>query len=367
MLRLDKLQLTQFKNYDYSSFDFTGRVVGICGKNGKGKTNLLDAIYYVCFTKSYFSKTEQFNVLFGKEGFRLEANLSSQIVPEDSEALHKFVVIMKPGDKKQVLLDDVEYEKFSGHIGKFPCVMIAPDDVEIITGSSDLRRKFIDTLLSQTDRNYLQHLINYNKIIQQRNSYLKSLSESRSKDFELLDIFDSQLIIPGNYIHEKRGFFTKTLVPLAKQFYMDISGKEEQIEIKYESQLNNFDLATLLKQTREKDLFTLRSNVGIHKDDIITLLNEMPFKAIASQGQRKSLLFSLKLAEYEILKANKGFAPFLLLDDVFEKLDEIRMNNLLEWVCVHNQGQVFITDTHRDRLLKALNEIGVEPFIIELN
>ena len=366
MLHLDKIRLTQFKNYKNSTFQFDERVTGICGLNGKGKTNLLDAIYYLCFTKSYFSKAENFNIEFGTDGFRIEGSLTKTIEAENPGEHFKFVATHKPLNKKEVYLNDVPYEKFSHHLGKFPCVMIAPDDVEIITGNSDERRKFIDTVLSQTDPVYLQQLILFNKILLQRNSLLKSFTEQGNADLTLLDVLDQQLASPNQFIFERRKEFTKKWVPIAKEFYNQISGNNENIDIRYESQLNENTYPQLLKMTREKDLFLQRTNAGIHKDDLITTLDNKSFKNIASQGQRKSLLFSLKLAEYEILRMNKGFAPFLLLDDVFEKLDESRMQNLLQWVCVHNQGQVFITDTHRERLVSTLKKIGITPFILEL-
>lgn len=367
MLHLDKIQLTQFKNYNSSSFEFSARVTGICGNNGMGKTNLLDAIYYICFTKSYFSKSESLNVGFGFDGFRLEANICQIGNDQVKEQHFNVISTLKPGNKKEIFLNSVPYEKFSHHLGKFPCVMIAPDDVELISGNSDGRRKFIDTVLSQTDAEYLQQLIIYNKVLQQRNSLLKNFNDSGKKDFPLLDVLDMQLISPAEFIYNKRKEFTQKLVPLSREFYCHITKNDENIEIKYESQLHENSIEQLLKLNREKDCILLRTNAGIHKDDLLTNLNKRPFKHFGSQGQKKSLLFSLKLAEYELLKNSKGFAPFLLLDDVFEKLDEERMNNLLEWVCVHNQGQVFITDTHKVRLSATLNKLGISPYILELS
>jgi DNA replication and repair protein RecF len=356
MFQLSKISLTQFKNYDFATFNFTERVIGICGLNGKGKTNLLDAIYYLCFTKSYFSKTDSLNTLFNKDGFRLEGKISNDTI----------VCIFRGAGKKEVLLNDIAYEKFSHHIGKFPCVMIAPDDIELITGGSEGRRTFVDTILSQMDADYLQHLIIYTKVLQQRNSLLKRFAEQGKTDWNLLEVLDEQLILPGNYIYEKRKAFTEQLIPLVQQFYKQIANVEEFVTLQYESQLNNNSFNALLNQFREKDFILQRSNGGIHKDDISIQLNGQVFKNIASQGQRKSLLFALKLAEFELLKMNKGFAPLLLLDDVFEKLDDNRMQNLLHWVCNENEGQVFITDTHRDRLEAAFIELDTSYQIIEL-
>lgn len=360
MLRLSKISLTHFKNYEFVSFDFLSRVTGICGLNGMGKTNLLDAIYYCCFTKSYFTGSDQLNAQFGKEGFRLEANFSNE------QQLLKVVSIHRGMGKKEFYLNDVAYDKLSKHIGLLPAVIIAPDDVEIITGGSEERRKLIDAIICQLDAEYLQQLMIYNKVLQQRNSLLKQFAEKANTDEALLQILDEQLVVPGNYVFEKRKSFTAQLIPLVQQFYKQIAENDEAIAIHYESKLFKATFAELLQQNREKDRILQRTNAGIHKDDLLFELNAQAFKTIASQGQRKSLLFAIKLAEYEIMRQGKGFAPILLLDDVFEKLDDKRMKNLLHWVCNQNEGQVFITDTHRERLEKAFEILDVKGDIIEL-
>jgi DNA replication and repair protein RecF len=360
MLTLNKIIITHFKNYELDSFEFTQNVVGICGLNGKGKTNLLDAIYYCCFTKSYFSGTDSLVINFNMDGFRIEANFTKQSNPQ------KVICINRGSNKKELSLNDIPYEKFSKHIGLLPAVMIAPDDIELITGKSDFRRKYIDTVLSQVDAGYLQHLITYNKILVQRNSLLKKMEDDRTGSLAVLDILDEQLLHPGKIIHKKRKEFLLQLIPMVQKFYHLIADNTETVSLQYISQLNENSFADLLKQIRHKDLLMQRSNAGIHKDDISFELNEQVFKNIASQGQRKSLLFALKLAEFEILKQNKGFAPLLLLDDVFEKLDNRRMQQLLQWVCKENNGQVFITDTHRERLEEAFDSLDVEFQIVEL-
>ncbi len=357
MLRLTKITVTQFKNYTFSSFNFNERVVGICGPNGHGKTNLLDAIYYSCFTKSYFSTTDVINVQFNTDGFRIEALFADQ----------KVVLVYRPGGKKELQLNDVLYEKFSKHIGKFPAVVVSPDDVELITGGSEGRRRFIDTVISQFDENYLQQLIIYNKVLLQRNSLLKSFAENGKTDFELLEVLDSQLFAPGNYIFRARKIFMEELVLIANAFYKRIaSGGEEVVSLSYESQLQVTNFEKLLQQHLQKDLLLQRTNAGIHKDDISIQLNAQVFKSIASQGQRKSLLFALKLAEFELLKSKKGYAPLLLLDDIFEKLDAERMQQLLQLVCIENDGQVFITDTHKERLEEAFTSLKTSFQLIEL-
>jgi DNA replication and repair protein RecF len=360
MLQINKITITQFKNYSFNTFDFKERVIGICGLNGKGKTNLLDAIYYCCFTKSYFSKTDALNVQFDKDGFRIEGQF------ENNKVLQKLVCIHRGAGKKELLLNDAPYEKMSQHIGKFPAVMVAPDDIELITGGSEERRRFVDTVMSQMDAEYLLQLIQYNKVLQQRNSLLKRFAEQGKTDWPLLEVLDEQLIKPGNYIYSKRKNFTAALIPLVQDFYTQIADNAETVTLQYESQLNSGDFESVLNQFRQKDFMLQRSNGGIHKDDIAIQLNGQVFKTTASQGQRKSLLFALKLAEFELLKNNKGFAPLLFLDDVFEKLDDKRMQQLLQWVCNQNTGQVFITDTHKERLQEAFENLNVNYQIIQL-
>ena len=351
-------------------------MIGICGLNGKGKTNLLDAIYYLCFTKSYFTKTDGLNSAFNTDGFRLEGitppilhkeNENGDVkILTDKDKPSTIVCIFRSAGKKEFLLNDVPYSKFSNHIGKFPTVMIAPDDIELIAGGSEERRRFIDTVISQIDQEYLQQLIIYTKVLQQRNSLLKKFAESGKMDSDLLEVLDNQLLQPGNFIYSKRKDFTQQLIPLVQQFYNQIASNDEIVSLQYESQLNSNDFITVLNTCRQKDFLLQRSNGGIHKDDISIELNGQLFKTTASQGQRKSLLFALKLAEFELLKLNKGFAPILLLDDVFEKLDDIRMQNLLHWVCNENKGQVFITDTHKERLEEAFKGLKTSYQIIEL-
>lgn len=344
--------LTQFKNYTFNTFKFDKRIVGICGPNGKGKTNLLDAIYYLCFTKSYFSRSDQLNIQFDKDGFRLESKVH---LSDDTD--QKILCIYK-GNKKEFSLNGVSYEKFSGHIGKFPAVFIAPDDISLINNSSDERRRFLDMLISQIDSEYLQNLILYNKLLAQRNGLLKYEAIHKTRDSVLLSSIDERMIPAGTKIFHKRRNFCQSLFPKIHELYQTISGTDEAIAIEYKSSLIEQDFAALLKNTLYSDRQARRTNEGIHKDDIVFSLKDNPFKKIASQGQKKSLLFACKLAEFNIIKREKGFAPLLLLDDIFEKLDEQRVHNLLRFIIEENEGQVFITDTHRQRLSDVLKQFS---------
>ncbi len=360
MLSLQKIIITHFKNYEISSFSFDKSVVGICGLNGKGKTNLLDAIYYCCFTKSYFPGSDALNIHFNQEGFRIESSFLLNDKP------HQIVVINRVNSKKEFYLNQSPYEKLSHHIGLLPAVIVAPDDIDIINGSSEGRRKYMDTMMSQLDIDYLQSLILYNKILIQRNSLLKNLAVNKIIDNGLLDVLDSQLVIPARIIFNKRKVFLEKLIPLIVEFYNKIAENDENLIPYYESKLAKNNYEELLSINRQKDMALQRTSDGIHRDDLLFELNHQVFKNIASQGQKKSLLFAMKLAEYEMIKSSKGFPPMLLLDDVFEKLDDNRIINLLDWVCNKNTGQVFITDTHKERLVNTFNRLNADGQIIEL-
>ncbi|MEN9686338.1 MAG: replication and repair protein RecF [Bacteroidota bacterium] len=353
MLRLNNLTLVQFRNYRQRTFSFTNRIVGICGKNGTGKTNLLDAIYYLSFSKSYFSRPDSLNVLHGMLGLRLEGNYELLNEPQ------KIVCILRENNKKELSYNDEVYKKFSEHLGRIPCVFIAPDDIALIAGGSEGRRVFTDTLIAQINKTYLLKLIDYTKILQQRNSLLKQVAETGRQDEALLNILDEQLVDRGNYLFNTRKNFLATFLPLVDAIYQKIAGTNDGLVLNYESQLLQADFAMLLSNSRQKDLLLQRTATGIHRDDLNFQMGANAFKTEASQGQRKSLLFALKLAEWQILKKEKNFTPILLLDDVFEKLDEQRMFALLNWVCLESDGQVFISDTHPDRLKKQLEQVGV--------
>jgi DNA replication and repair protein RecF len=347
LLSVTDIALTQFKNYSHRAYRFGKRIIGITGRNGSGKTNLLDAIYYLCFTKSYFSSNEAQNTQYHTNGFRLEGQLQKDGQP------NRVICTLKDG-KKEISLNGEAYERFSQHIGRFPAVIIAPDDAEIILGGSEERRKWLDGLLSQLYPGYLEHLIVYNKILQQRNSLLKTIAVQGASQDALLDIFDQQLVQHGVPVFEKRREFLPAFIPQVQYDYL--AGKHEVVSIQYQCGLLEQPLPQLLAANRQKDMMLQRTSGGIHRDDLLFLLDNHLMKSNASQGQRKSFLFALKLAQYEVIKQQKQFPPLLLLDDVFEKLDQERVSRLIRLVSSPDYGQVFITDTHASRLQEAFSD-----------
>ncbi|GAC1418946.1 MAG: DNA replication and repair protein RecF [Flavisolibacter sp.] len=359
-LFLSSLSLFQFKNYSNREFQFNSRIVGVCGRNGVGKTNILDAIYYLCFTKSYFLRQDQLNIQQGHEGFRLEGYFKLNGQRETA------VCILRENGRKEFTLNSVAYSRFSNHIGHFPCVIIAPDDIQLIIGISEEKRKFIDTLLAQLDDHYLKYLINYTRLLQQRNSFLRVAEGGYGKDLSLLDVLDEQLAEQGSQIYNRRSQFLLVFLPLVKQYYIEICEKYEDINLYYETELLSYTFPELLERNRPKDLLLQRTSGGIHRDDLVLKFGNNPFKHMASQGQRKSLLFALKLAEMEMIKKEKKISPLLLLDDVFEKLDAQRTNNLLTRVCADADTQIFITDTSCKRLELQLGMIGQSMEVIDI-
>ena len=344
MQRLKNISLFQFKNYTQQNFSFFAKIVCVYGKNGSGKTNLLDAIYYVCFTKSYFTHKDAAIVQANKQGMFIDAHFAENEFAK---------IIIRENGKKELQVNGEEIKQMQMHIGKFPCIIIAPDDIEIINEGSENRRKFIDGTLAQIDAVYLQKLILYNKYLLQRNALLKKWQESGNDKQSVLDFYNQEMHELANYIFEKRNEALQILFENVQQFYTKFSNNTDQICMQYNSKLNNNRLLDLFKNTQERDIIVQRTTCGIHKDDIeFTFTNNNSFKETASQGQKKTLLFALKLAQFKYLQQAMGKTPLLLLDDVFEKLDENRSKLLLDFV-QHENCQTFITDTHLQRLQKA--------------
>lgn len=353
-LRLKKIALIQFRNYSSSTFGFDMPVTCITGPNGSGKTNLLDAVYYLCYTKSYFSAYQQNSVQMGTDGFRVTGFFDHCGTDENISCKWKAA-------KKEVFKNDVQYEKFTDHIGRYSAVMIAPDDTELINGGSEPRRRWVDSILSQVDKQYLEKLMHYQRILLQRNAWLKLQSFKPTTDYTELEYYNSQLAADGTYIYEQRQLFLTRFLPLLEEFYHRLSGGKEAIQVTYNSDLAQKPLQDWLHQGLEHDLRMQRTLRGIHKDDWDFSLNGMVLKQFGSQGQKKSFLFALKLGQYAYLSKALGHLPILLLDDIFEKLDQTRMEALLHIICGKNFGQVILTDTHPERIQKAFGggkEVG---------
>jgi DNA replication and repair protein RecF len=351
---LRKLSLINFKNYSQAEIFTDSGVNAFVGGNGEGKTNLLDAIHYLSICKSYFNAIDIQNIKKEEEFFVVQGIFELNDVEENISCS------FKRGQKKVFRRNQKEYDRLADHVGMLPVVMISPVDGILISGGSEERRKFIDSIISQFDRKYLEDLIGYTRIIMQRNAYLKQLSKSSSPDHETLSIWDDQLISLGKNIHAARLEFIEGLIPVFRYYYDFLSGRKETVELIYDSQLNTEDFHALLQRAEEKDRFLQYTTVGPHKDDLIFLINNMPVKRFASQGQQKSFLIALKLAQFEYISRKKGLKPILLLDDIFEKLDDFRVSKLMELVSTNNFGQIFITDTHAERLLEIFRKIGVE-------
>lgn len=319
-----------------------------------GKTNLLDAVYFLCMAKSHFSLPDQAILRSSAPFMRLEGYF------ERMEKLEKIVVKYEPRKAKVLERGGVPYERLADHIGLLPVVFIAPDDAELLTEGSEARRRFLDNTLCQTDPAYLRALIAYNRILQQRNALLKQLAGG-SGAFELLEAYDRQLLQPAAYIFEQRRVFMESFREIFLERYAAIGPKVEEVEMLYRSELSEQSLEGLLKANFQKDCMLQRTTAGPHRDDLECRIGGMPVKRFASQGQRKSFLLALKLAQYEILRQHKGFRPLLLLDDLFDKLDPQRTGRLIELLAGDSFGQVFITDTQESRIAPLLLNLS-KPF-----
>jgi DNA replication and repair protein RecF len=358
---LKNITLLNFKNYADASVAFSQTVNAFVGDNGAGKTNLLDAIHYLCLCKGYFNPIDTQQIKTGEDLFLIQGDF------ERDEKNEKITCGVKRNQKKQFKRNKKEYDKLADHIGLFPLVMISPYDASIIIEGSEERRRFMDNVISQTDARYLDELIIYNKHLLNRNAFLKQVAINRRYDPTLFEIIDAQLVASGNKIFEKRKQFILDFIPLFNQHYAFLSNSSEQVNLEYLSQLNDSLFESLLGQSVEKDKILERTTTGIHKDDLIFSIRDMPLKKFGSQGQQKSFLIALKLAQYSYLQKYKGFKPLLLLDDIFDKLDDNRVHKLMEMVSHHDFGQIFITDTGRERVLNIFNRIQVPVTLFVVN
>ncbi|NOT74581.1 MAG: DNA replication and repair protein RecF [Cyclobacteriaceae bacterium] len=353
-MRLEKLHLVNFKNYTEAKVEFKGNVHCFLGKNGSGKTNLLEAVHYLSFTKGKFHSSDVASIRHGQDHFFLKGTF-------EKDKKHPEVACAFSTDQKKVMSEDgKEYSRFSEHIGKYPLVLVAPNDISLISESGDSRRKFFDTLLSQTDRVYLDNLIIYQAQLRQRNSLLKMFAERNAVDRDLIASYDEKMVVSGNILFKKRTDFVKSYHPLLSARYDFLSQLPEKSGIAYQSDLQEINFENELTSNLDRDVAAGRTTVGIHRDDFLFTLAGHELKRFGSQGQQKSFLIALKLAELDYLVAKNNSKPILLLDDIFDKLDDDRIHQLMKLVTGGSFGQIFITDARPGRSLEVLKEAGVK-------
>ena len=340
---LKKISLFNYKNFSEATFEFDSKINCFVGKNGVGKTNVLDAIYHLANGKSYFNPLAVQNIKHQEEFFVIDGEF------EKAERMEQIVSSFKKGQKKILKRNSKPYEKFSDHIGFIPLVIISPADNDLIIEGSETRRKFMDTVISQLDSSYLQGLIQYQKILSQRNALLKYFALNHVFENDTLSIYNEQLNGLGQTIFEKRKQFIEEFLPIFNKHHQTITDSGETVQLVYESHLLEYDTLTLLEQNLAKDRALQYTSVGIHKDDLAFQIDNYPIKKFGSQGQQKSFLIALKLAQFEFVKKQSGEKPILLLDDIFDKLDETRVSKIVEMVNQEEFGQLFISDTHPER------------------
>ena len=337
---LKSLSILNFKNIREANLDFADKMNCFVGLNGQGKTNLLDAIYYLSFTKSFFNVIDSQNITHGEEMALIQGKY------ENEETIS---CGLKRGQKKQFRRGKKDYKRLLDHIGLIPLVIVSPQDAELITDGSDERRRFLDGVIAQQDRKYLEHLTSYNALLKQRNALLKQCEDRPDVPEDLFEVLELQMAQHAAYIFRERSAFIERFVPLFQELYAEIAGMEEQVSLRYVSQLEDRDLAEAFRRTRSRDVILGWTSQGVHKDDLPMMLGEYPLKQVASQGQQKTFLLALKLAQALYLGK-----PILLLDDIFDKLDATRMERIIRLLQSDRFGQIFITDTDRQHLSELL-------------
>lgn len=358
---LQELRLFNFKNYAEASLKFDQPLTCFLGNNGSGKTNLLDAMHFLSFTKSAINPTDSQNIKLGETQFMIKGIFSTN--GKTKEVICSF----QQGQKKTIREDGQDCIKFSEHVGKYPVVLIAPQDIELIWDGSEVRRKFFDSLLSQIDHGYLDALITYTAFLKQRNSALKMFADRGQTDQDLLAGYDQKIIPAAKSIFGKRKEFIHEFIPAFQKQYQNLSdSKTEVMDIQYRSDLDGLDFGELLQKNLHRDLMLQRTTAGIHRDDFLFLLNGNEVKRYGSQGQQKSFLIALKLAEFQVIAEKKKFKPLLLLDDIFDKLDDKRINKILRLVTEGMFGQLFITDARPDRCKEILKEMNLSAGIVTI-
>ena len=357
---IKNLKLFNFKNHSEKSFDFSPEINCFVGNNGAGKTNILDALHYLSMAKSFLGNLDAQNILHESDFFAIEAEIQG-------EEKNDIIKVQLPKEGKKIIKkNDKTYERIADHIGFLPSVMISPYDANLISDGSESRRKFLDAMISQTDSDYLFALIQYQKTLQQRNALLKYFAKNRTFDLDSLEIYNEPLTKFGTQIFEKRQRFVASILPTIQHFYEIISKGNEKVTVIYESNLNEQNFEEILSENLEKDRVLTYTSRGIHKDDLLFEMNGNLIKKFGSQGQQKSFLIALKLAQIKRIKDITNKNPILLLDDIFDKLDDNRVSQLIELVNQQNFGQIFITDTHRERTESVVKRINEESKIFQI-
>lgn len=357
---IKNLKLFNFKNHSEKSFDFSPEINCFVGNNGAGKTNILDALHYLSMAKSFLGNLDAQNILHESDFFAIEAEIQG-------EEKNDIIKVQLPKEGKKIIKkNDKTYERIADHIGFLPSVMISPYDANLISDGSESRRKFLDAMISQTDSDYLFALIQYQKTLQQRNALLKYFAKNRTFDLDSLEIYNDPLNKFGTQIFEKRQRFVASILPTIQHFYEIISKGNEKVTVIYESNLNEQNFEEILSENLEKDRVLTYTSRGIHKDDLRFEMNGNLIKKFGSQGQQKSFLIALKLAQIKRIKDITNKNPILLLDDIFDKLDDNRVSQLIELVNQQNFGQIFITDTHRERTESVVKRINEESKIFQI-
>lgn len=359
-MHLQKITLVNYKNFESQEFEFEDKINCFVGDNGVGKTNVLDAIYYLSFAKSYFNPLAVQNIRHTEDFFMIEGSYQ---LNQKNEVI---VCSLKRGSKKVIKRNGKIYDKFSEHIGHLPLVIISPADRDLITDGSDTRRKFMDTVISQSDKPYLKMLINYNKVLAQRNALLKYFAANRTFNALNLKVYNEQLNKYGSEIFIKRKEFLNEFIPLFKKRYLDVATEKEQVDLKYKTQLDGMNLLDLFEQSIERDRILQYTSMGVHKDDLSFVIDDYPIKKFGSQGQQKSYLIALKLAQFDIIKAHSNVKPILLLDDIFDKLDDFRVSQIVNLVNKDEFGQLFLSDTHKERTEEVVKKANQPYKIFEL-
>lgn len=344
---LRKLTIYNFKNYAEASLEFSEKINCFTGRNGSGKTNLLDAIHYLSFTKSYFNLSDMQNIRHDEDFFAIHGQFVRNGNGNDEVSC-----IQKRNQRKQFKINTKEYDRMADHIGEFPLVMVSPYDRDMINEGSETRRKYMDMVISQFDRMYLDDLITYNKALAQRNALLKDFAERRYFDNTSLEIWNEQMAGPAARIFARRNVFIEGFIPVFRKYFEFISNGREVVDIAYHSDLREMSLHELLKANLQRDLASRYTTSGVHRDDLEFTIGGYPVKKFGSQGQQKSFVLAIRLAQFDYTQGVKGYKPILLLDDIFDKLDNERVSQLIHLVGDNSFGQVFITDTQPERINK---------------